>query len=218
MPVSVSRPPLSETELRERLAVAVAAKRDADDAAQRAVAAHERAELHREKCVRALADYAGLDETLAAVVVEALRCDAGRLSPDMSEEHELALADRARARAELAAADSAVATFLGERATAASRAGNATREAERCALAVLAMVAQCIAVQHNALLSDAAVLRERLAGFDRIATAGGGATPQAVISVLRDNHVNLARKIDSTAWTAARDALLADPMATVAIG
>jgi hypothetical protein len=209
--------PPTEEELRERLAVAITAKQTADETLRRAEAAHERAEHHHEKCKRRLALYAGLDETIAEATITALRCSAGVLSPDLNEEQELALADRDHARAELAAAARAVAVLLEERAAASRAAGDAGRVARSAADRVLSIEAERIAERHVELVIQAARLRGVLFAFDRLVTGSGIGIPQSVKQVLGSNATEFLQKRDGGPWTAARDALLTDPMADVEI-
>jgi hypothetical protein len=128
---------LTEADLRKQLQHAIDAQRDADENLRRAAAVDERAEHHFQKCQRRLAEFLTLEGDIAANTLEALRCDASRLSPDLSEEMEQRLIERERTRTEAAAADHAVKVLLAERAEASAKAGDAAKTAKRVACAVL---------------------------------------------------------------------------------
>jgi hypothetical protein len=70
---------------------------------RRAEGRYERAEQHWQKCQRQLAEFATLEDDIIATTIEALRCGVGRLDPGLSEEMELRLADRKKARSEATA-------------------------------------------------------------------------------------------------------------------
>jgi hypothetical protein len=220
--VVVSPPQPSESELREQLAAAIEAQRTAGETLERAEAAHERAEQHKTRCQQRAAEYAGLDETIAAATIEALRCDAGRLSPDMSEAHELAIDDRARAHAELQAAGTALATFLAERAQASEAYGTASTATDVLVARVLAhTAAEALAVEHEAHLARAATIRTTLVAFDHYRTGRGGSSvvmPPTLQRVWGQiDRQAFGYRQDQSAWLAAADALRADPHCAVTL-
>jgi hypothetical protein len=156
----------SEAELRNQLQHACDAQRQADENLRRAEAAHERAELHLQKSQQRLAEFATLDEEIAANTLEALRCDAGRLSPDLSEAMEQRLVAREKARTEAAAADHAEKVLLAERGEASAKAGDAAKAAKRVACAVLNTVAEGIAVSFYASMEKAGRCVRALIGLN----------------------------------------------------
>jgi hypothetical protein len=212
-------PPPTEAELRERLSLARAFKHAATETLKRAEAAHQRAEVHRENCARSLANYAHLDAAIAEHTIQALRCDAGRLDPSLSDEAEVALAERDSLRAQLTAADTALSTFRRELAEASQRAGDAARDADRAAVKVLACTAERLAQKHADAVRETTRLFELLASFDRVTGTRGSSLPRSVRSVLvdalPDPRGNLMRKLDTSMWTTGIEQLLADPLAII---
>jgi hypothetical protein len=213
----------SDAELRKQLQIACDAQKVADETLRRAEAAHERAEHHLQKCQRRLAEFATLDDEIAANTLEALRCDAGRLSPDLSEEMELRIADREKARTELAAAEHAAAVLLTERAEASAAAGRAAEATDRVACAVLNSAAEGIAARFFASMREAERCVRTLAGFDMYATGRGVPLPGLVTEVLmaepRDLRIPVRGlgTVSPDAWHRAGDRLKADTAATIAM-
>jgi hypothetical protein len=211
----------SETELRRQLQHAVDAQRIADENLRRAEAAHERAEHHLQKCQSRVAEFLTLDEEIAANTLEALRCDAGRLSPDLSEEMEQRLIERERARTEAAAADHAVKVALAERAEASAKAKDAAKAAKRVACAVLNTVAEAIAVSFHASMQEAACRARALAGFNMLAGMCGGVLSGLVHGVLIDDPRDMRVPVSGLGglnldpWRRALDTLLTDPQAVI---
>jgi hypothetical protein len=211
-------PPPTEQELREQLAAASRLKSESETALGRAQAAHDRAEHHVAKCRQRAASYVGLDDAIAASMVEALRCDAGRVSADLTEEQELAIGDREKARAELTAAENALNVFRAEYAQASSAHGDAARAVDMLIACVLATHAEAIAVEHEALGARAQMLRGVMISFDRFATPYGAPIPNVLRHVYTQiDRSAFARVTDTAAWRAAADALRADPQAEVTI-
>ena len=213
----------SDEQLRRQLQAAIDARAIANEKMQRAEAAHERAEFHLQKCQRRLAEFATLDEEIAANTLEALRCDAGRLSPDLSEEMELRIADREKARTEAAAAEHAAAVLLAERAEASSAAGETAKAVERVMCAVLNSTAEGIAVHFFASMREAERCMRSLAGFGKFVTGRSGMLPGLVRDVLlaepRDMRVPVSALggVDTSAWLRAGDRLKADVEATISM-
>jgi hypothetical protein len=211
----------SDAELRQQLQIALDAQKIADDNLQRAGAVHERAEHHLQKCQRRFAEFATLDDEIAETTLEALRCDAGRLSPDLSEEMERRLIERERARTEMAAADHAAKVLLAERAEASASAGDAAKATGRVVCAVLSSTAQGIAVSFYAAMQEAERCVRSLAAFDMYAGIQGGVLPGLVRGVLlsepRDMRVPASAlgNMSLDAWRRAGDALRADPHAAL---
>jgi hypothetical protein len=209
--------PPTEQELRQQLGEALDAQHAAEATLRRAESAHERAERNLTRCQTAMASFASLDTEIAASVVEALRCDAGRLSPELSETHELRIADRERARTELVAAEAALIQFRAERAEASAACGDATRAAQVLAARVLSHLADRLAREHDDLIAQARLRRAALFGYERMTTATKVGISMQVRNVLGTDAHEFARQHDSSAWWAAHTALLADPQATVTI-
>jgi hypothetical protein len=217
-PPITPQPQPTQAEVREQLGRAIEAQRAAGETLERAEAAHERTEAHLAKCQQRAAQYAGLDQAIAAATIEALRCDAGRLSPDLTEEHELAIDDRARASAELAAAETALATFRAEHAEASAAYGNAAKAADALIARVLAHIAEAIAIEHEGLLERAKMLRGVMVGFDRFATPYHVPIPPTLGRVYGGtDRQAFARQVDASMWRDAADRLRADPTATVSV-
>jgi hypothetical protein len=209
-------PTPTEDELREELAATIEAKRERECEFARAESAHERAELHLAKCTRQLAEFADLDAVIAEATVTALRCDAGRLSAGLSEEMELCLADRERARTELTAAKSAASIFLHERAAAAQALGTASRNVDVLVARILAFEAEALAATYEAVQAKAKVICAALVSFDAaIATPSKITVPGAVRGVYNgidsNEFVRLLNSELRTVWRTAADALRDDP-------
>jgi hypothetical protein len=215
--IDTPTPPPTETELREHLADAIAAKTMADEVLRRAEAAHDRAEHHRETCTRTLAGFAGLADEITAHVTEALRCDIGRVDPSIDEETELRIGDRAKAEVEMAAAERAASTLLGERATAAQRVGECDVAMKRAAAAVIAIAAEAMAMRIVAMEEEVAQMREALFGFNTVHNNSGNPLPPTVRRLFADGR-RFLKPVDGAPWITARDALLVNPQAVVEVG
>ena len=177
-------------------------------------AAETHAELarhHVEGCQARLAEFDGLDAAITETTVIALRSGNGRV---IGDDHRQRIRERDDARADLDAAEAAQKTLAGDLNFARASADQATQAARRAAAAVLSIEAEALAEHHDALLSEAATIRERLAQFDRAVTGIGGTLPQPVLAVLRDprNGVDLARNIGTGEWSEKLNALLTDPV------
>jgi hypothetical protein len=222
-PPPITPAPLpNEQELRGQLAEALRIKSECETMAGRAQAAHDRAERHVERCKGRVAEYAGLDSAIAASTVEALRCDEGRMSPDMTEEQEIAIGDRELARAELTAAESALTTFRSEYAEAAEALGTASETADLLIAKVLVFEAERLALAHEEAMATATMLRGVLIGFDRFRTPQRGVgIPPLLGRVYGGIDQNtFARQVATTTWQlwrTAADQLRADPQATVTL-
>jgi hypothetical protein len=216
LPIPPPAPP-TEAELRAQLADALAAKRGRETELSRAEQAHERAEVHLAKCRGNLAAYADLDAAIAAAAIDALRCSAGIVPVGLSEEMELAIADRERARTELRAADGALTVFRQERADASQAMGDATRTAETLATRVLGHRADALAREHDDFLAQAELRRSALFAYERLTTATKVSISPTVRNVLGTSQDDFAKLHDASAWRAAHAALLADAQAEVDI-
>jgi hypothetical protein len=216
-PSQPSPPPApapTEAELREVLTQCIAARDFADANRQRAQETSDRAAKHAQRCRGSLASFTGLDEEISAETIAKLRdehCARIELSPEMLRR----MASRDVAKADADAATSAEKVLAADLTEARTEAEAAARAARTAAVAVLAIEAVRKAERHDALLSEAAGLREELAQFDRIATGSGTPIPAAVLRVLRVNDVNMARHRDASQWRAALEALLIDANAVV---
>jgi hypothetical protein len=209
--------PPTEAELRDQLAQAIEAKRGRETELSRAEAAHQRAEEHLSRCQARMASYASIGADIVEATILALRCDAGRFDPTMSEEHEIALNDRVKAEAELLAAEAAVLQFLRERADASQAMGDATRAAETLATRVLGHHADALAREHDDCIAQAKLRRSALFAFERLTTATRVSISMAVRNVLGVSQDDFAKLHDASAWRAAHAALLADAQAEVGI-
>jgi hypothetical protein len=210
-------PPPSEAELRERLATALERKRTADAKLAAAEAAHDRALQRAEHCKATLEGFADLDDAITAHTVEALRCDAGRLDPAMTEEMELLLADRTTAQVSLTTANRATAILSEELTDARAAATHVTRAAREAGLAVLAVEAMRLVQRHEELVAETERKRLSLHSFARIATRE--TLPVAVLTLLRSHDLPMTAlaKMNVSEWQAALDALLADPMTEIEV-
>jgi hypothetical protein len=210
----------NEAELRKQLQHALEHQQAADVKAQRARDAHERAEHHREKCSRQLAEFATLDAEVVEHKVTALKCDVGRLDVDLPDELRRRIADRDLARTDLGAADRAAAVLLAERAEASAAAGETARAVERALCATLNATAEGIAVHFFASLREAERCVRALTGFDKFVAGRNGTLPSLVRDVLlaepRDLRVPLGTA-STDAWRAAGDRLKADVEASVSM-
>jgi hypothetical protein len=219
-PPAPTPPAPSELELRAQLALAIETKHERENEFARAEAAHERAERHLARCRQRAAEYAGLSEVITRNTVEALRCSAGMLDPLIDEETELALNDRTKSQEELAAAQSAVSTFLHERAQAAQALGDASRQVDVAVARILAFPAEQLAREYEALQERAKVICAALVTFDSmIATPNKVAVPASVRIVYNgideNQFVRLLASPLSALWRDAAAALRNDPTAQV---
>jgi hypothetical protein len=221
-PVRPAPPLPTESEVRDQLAAALKLKSASETALGRAQAAHDRAEHHVANCRQKCADYVDLDDAIAGAMVDALRCDAGRVSADMTEEHEVALSDRAMAQAELAAAESALTTFRAEYAQASKAQGDAVAAVEALIIRVLAYEAERLALHHEQALAMAVSLRPVLVGFDYFATPRRGVVTGPLLAKVWSgiDRSMFARQVAQPIWTLwrnAADQLRADPHATITL-
>jgi hypothetical protein len=215
-PPTVAPPPApTEAEHRDQLALARKAQQAADAALEKAVEAHGRALALVEERKRALADFATLDSDRLAATLDSLRDDNGGTALPGYDER---LIRRETARLDLEAAVQAEATLLAERAVLATAAGNAARESDRLANCVLGHKADAIADKYNWHLHQAGLCKAPLFSFDQFSAGSGANLSGKVTSILMaDGMAALTRIRDTSAWRAARDALLADPYAAICI-
>jgi hypothetical protein len=120
----------------------------AEETLSRAQSVHERAEHHREKCTRRLAEYATLDAEVVEHKVLALKCDVGRMDVDLPDALRRRIADRDLARTDLSTAESAAAVFLAEMAQASAAAGDAAKAVRAADAAVLGITTLMLADRH----------------------------------------------------------------------
>jgi hypothetical protein len=210
--------PPDEAVLRQQLAEAIAVRQEAEAAVQRAEAAHERGQRRLTQCQARLASFAALEREIAERTIAALRSEDGRLSPEMTKEHETQLHEQQRAQVETQAAEAAVTTFLRERAEASQRVGDIKRGIDTLVNRILVHRADHLA--HECLDLESEIVRRRtvLLAFDRYAT------PQRLPSSFEIQHVTLGHgtnrplKPDEIArWTDAAEQLRADAHAVVEI-
>ena len=177
-------PPPTEAELRERLSAACEARRDADAALARAQTAHDRAVRHVERSEAALSRFATLDQAVTEHTIEALRCDAGRVSTELPEELKRLLADRDLARVDLAAAGRALEVLSAELASARDGAAAATKRVDAPVCALLARAGDAVAREHAEAVAVVDRLFADLVGLDRFISPRGGHLSQAVREAL----------------------------------
>jgi hypothetical protein len=211
-PVVVLRPTPTKPELRATLARCTAAMRSSNEALADAEANAERAAAHVEACRARLEGFASLDATITTATVIALRSGDGRPRGGMDEELRQLVRERDDARADLQAAESARRVLEADLAFARVDAEKAVTTARKAAVGVLGIEATALAERHDALITEAATIRERLAQFDRAVT-NIGPLPALVLPVLHDprNAVDLVRNVGAGEWRAKLDALLTDP-------
>jgi hypothetical protein len=159
-----------------------------------------------------------LEREIADRTIAALRSEDGRLSPEMTKEHETQLHEQQRAQVETQAAEAAVSTFLRERAAAAQRVGDIKRNVDTLVNRILVHRADHLA--HECLDLESEIVRRRtvLLAFDRYAT------PQRLPSSFEIQHVTTGhgtnrplRPDEIARWTDAAAQLRADAHAVVAI-
>jgi hypothetical protein len=211
--------PPTEQELRVKLQEVIAAQKVAEETLSRLQSTHERAEHHRQKCSRRLAEYATLDAEVVELKVTALKCDVGRIDVDLPDELRRRIADRDLARTDLQATEQALSRLRADLAEASAVAGDAAKAVDALLCAVLNAKAEGIAVQDQALMSDAERCARSLAAFDKFITPRGGMLPGSVRDVLMAEptdmriHPSGLGNLSTEAWHAAGDALKADVQA-----
>ena len=213
-PREASPPPPTEAELREVLMQTIAAKQFSDDQLARAAASAARAVQYVADRKAHLESFAGLDDEVTTITVEALRSGDGRLDLDESIRRKQAARDVARA--DVAAAERAQAVLAEALIHAQADAASAATAARKAAVAVAAIEAQGLAQRVLDLEDEAARTREIVYAFDRIAAGTGVPLPAAVFDVSVSNPQPL-RRLDASAWIAALDALMNDATVEVSI-
>jgi hypothetical protein len=213
--------PPDEGELRQRLTLALKAEHVAEENLRRAREAHDRARAHLATCGARFAEFEGLDDQITASTIEALRCSAGTVSPDLSAEMGQRIGGRARAATEVIAATHAAETFLAEVGAAEAAAGQAHRATERVLCAVLAPTATAIAERYERCMAEAEQCARSLAAFDRFTGPRDAPLPgkvrEVVVAPPREMRVPTGAlgTVSVAAWTKAGETLRADPQAAV---
>jgi hypothetical protein len=207
--------PPTEADLRDRLADAVHAQRLTDETAARAEQAHERAEQNRQDCQRRVAEFVSLDHDLSEAVAGALRTGGDPAAARAAFAPKLDA--RAQAQADAIAAEDAVTTLRGERAQAAKKAGDATREADVLAAKVLTFAAVRIAGEIQQLQAQIRQRRRALLGYDRATTPFAIGFPLLVRQTLGEVNPQEVLQSDPAPWKLAAQALKNDPLAEVEI-
>jgi hypothetical protein len=212
------RPPPAptESELRERLSETLVVKQEADAAVATAMAARDRAQQLLVERQNALAGFGGLDQQITQHTVERLRENGRADLPDSLRER---LAQRERARGDLAASEGALAVLSNELVDARNAAEAATRIATNVALAVLNTRIVQTVTRYQAALAEAEGSYRELAEYDRF-IAARGVLPFSVASVMRAPPIDYRAMIaspglDTSHWRTALAALMADPLAAL---
>ena len=210
-------PAPSEDQLRGALQRAITAKAFSDDQLSRAEGTADRAAAYVAQCRARLASYDGLDDAITAATIAALQSETGKPDPDGELHHQQAAREAARGAVQAA---ERVARVLVEALTdARADAERAVQAARKAAVGVAAIEAERLAEHVIALEDEAKRTREAVYGFDRIAVAAGQRLPPASRAVVwsggDDGHT--MRRVDSSAWLAAINQLLADATAAVSI-
>jgi hypothetical protein len=220
LPAPAPEPPRAPTptelEHRQALAAAIEVRKTADAALAKAIETHDRALKLVEERKATFVSYATLDDDRLLETLNSLRDDDGVVTLPATDER---LIRRETARLDLEAAMQAEAALLAERGVLASAAGNTAREADRLAHCVLGHIADAFADAHNWHLQQADLCRKPLFDFDQFSANSGATLSGKVQAILMADGMSaaLVRIRDTSAWRAARDRLLADPMAEVSI-
>jgi hypothetical protein len=201
--------------LRDALADALHRQKLTADIAQRAAAAHARAEQHQQDCQSKVADFTDLDAQTSEAVTAALR--DGSNPETAREQFTERVAQRAEAQAALTDAASAVATLLAERSAAAGNASSANQEVNLLAARVLAFAAERIAADIRNLQSEIVQKRLSLLGYDRISGGLRLPLPPGVRTVLGAVDARDAGRANAAPWARALEALRSDPLAAIEI-
>jgi hypothetical protein len=210
-----SDPVPTEQEQRGKLAEMLEVQTQLAERLADCTAAAERAERHLARCANALHVFADLDDMVAQETIAQLVSDMPRveLSDDMQER----VAAREHARISHTAALRASETLARDLVEAKGRAAEAAASIDTLIARVLAFTAESVAEKHEALLSQAAAVREHLLSYDHFVAGRRIGLSKRVRAVLGNDMAAFARKHDQTAWREAAAQLRADPQARVEV-
>jgi hypothetical protein len=208
-------PTLPEGELRQRLVEALAAESEAQEALDRASAAHQRAEGHLQSCKQTLVSFEGLEAARDAHILEAIRAGG---CPDLPDTLSAQLLAREKARMAFAGANAALLRLTNELADAQTRLAERTKFVEEAAAWIVARPADVIAQEIRVLRREIERRYGLLLGFDGYIGCCPAALPGSVSELIRGLlQGRIGTKEERAVWHDAAKRLRDNPMAEVTV-